>query len=65
MTVSELKINGESVERVDEYKYLDTIIDSQLNFNSNTDHTHKKAVSECLALPCFALPGLALLCLVP
>ena len=49
MNVSDLKIDGECLERVDEYKYLRTIIDSQLNLNLNTDHIHNNAVSECAA----------------
>lgn len=35
-------IDGVQVERVDEYKYLGTVIDQRLNFNANTESVHKK-----------------------
>ena len=37
-----LTIGGADVERVQEYKYLGTIIDNKLNFNSNTDLINSK-----------------------
>ena len=40
--VSPLRINGDSIEIINEYKYLGTIIDSKLNWNSNTDAVFKK-----------------------
>ena len=42
VSVPELCIDGECVERVNEYKYLGTVIDSQLNFKTNTDYINKK-----------------------
>ena len=42
---SPLYINGEIVELVDEYKYLGTILDKKLNFNSNVQQVYKKALS--------------------
>ena len=41
-SVNELKIEGEIVERVNEQKYLGTIIDDKLSFNSNTTAIVKK-----------------------
>jgi hypothetical protein len=38
------------VERVQEYKYLGTVIDSKLNFNANTDAIHKKCQSRLFCL---------------
>ena len=35
-------INGDSVEIVNDYKYLGTIFDSKLNWNANTDAVYKK-----------------------
>ena len=35
-------INGAKVERVTEYKYLGTVLDSKLIFNKNTDFIHKR-----------------------
>ena len=40
--VPQLTLNNEVVERVDNYKYLGTIIDNGLNFNKNTDSIYKK-----------------------
>ena len=37
-----LTIGGADVERVQEYKYLGTIIDNKLNFNANTDLINSK-----------------------
>ena len=36
-------LDGESVEIVHTFKYLGTVIDSKLNFGSNTDYCSKKA----------------------
>ena len=41
--VSQTVIQNMNVETVDEYKYLGTIIDSKLSFESNTDAACKKA----------------------
>jgi hypothetical protein len=35
-------VDGTKVERVQEYKYLGTVIDNKLNFNANTESIHKK-----------------------
>ena len=40
--VGELQINGQAVERVQEYKYLGTIVDNQLKFEKNTEMIYKK-----------------------
>lgn len=37
-----LYINGETVERVQDYKYLGTIIDNKFNFNKNVESVYKK-----------------------
>ena len=37
-----LYIKGQQVERVSEYKYLGTVIDNKLSFDSNSDMIHKK-----------------------
>ena len=39
--IPDLFINGEKVERVDQYKYLGTIIDKSLNFDANTQAIHQ------------------------
>jgi len=36
ISVNELVIGGEAVERVSEYKYLGTVIDKKMNFDANT-----------------------------
>ena len=41
----DLVIGNEVVERVSEYKYLGTIIDSNFNFENNVDSIYKKANS--------------------
>ena len=46
----ELSINGITVERVNEYKYLGTYLDSRLNFNANTNHIFKKCQSRIYCL---------------
>ena len=43
-------INGETVERVSEYKYLGTIIDDKRNFESNTASINKKCSSRIYLL---------------
>ena len=40
--LSDLVIHGEKVERVDEYKYLGTVVDEKLNFHGNTERIYKK-----------------------
>ena len=45
-----LFIDGMKVERVDQYKYLGTIIDNKLNFNANTSAIHKKCQSRLYCL---------------
>ena len=37
-----LEIDDHIVERVEEYKYLGTVIDSNLAFNKNVDAVHRK-----------------------
>jgi hypothetical protein len=41
-SIPDLFIDGTKVERVEEYRYLGTIIDNKSVFNSNTDAIHKK-----------------------
>ena len=48
--IPDLYINGVKVERVNEYKYLGTVIDNKLNFNANTDAVHKKCQSRVYCL---------------
>ena len=43
-------IDGEKVERVSEYKYLGTILDNKLTFDSNTTSIHKKCQSRIYCL---------------
>ena len=40
--VSPITIDGEIVERVEKYKYLEIIIDNKLKFDSNVLNIHKK-----------------------
>ena len=40
--VPDLFIDDVAVERVDEYKYLGTVLDNNLTFDSNADSIHKK-----------------------
>ena len=37
-----LEVDGKIVDRVEEYKYLGTVIDSSLAFNKNVDAIHRK-----------------------
>ena len=37
-----LEIGGQTVERVQEYRYLGTVIDDKLTFNKNTEEIYKK-----------------------
>ena len=37
-----LSIDGARVERMIEYKYLETVLGNKLNFNSNKNFIHKK-----------------------
>ena len=43
--IPDLYINGAKVERVDEYKYLGTILDNKLTFSANTQAIYKKCQS--------------------
>ena len=49
-TVPDLYIDDVKVERVNEYKYLGTVIDNKLNFDSNTHTIHKKCQSRLYCL---------------
>ena len=40
--VGALQIRGQTVERVEEYRYLGTIIDNKFNFEKNVESIHKK-----------------------
>jgi hypothetical protein len=48
--VPDLLINDQTVERVNEYKYLGTILDDKLNFGANTEAIHKKCQSRLYCL---------------
>ena len=48
--VPPLIIDGVQVERVNEYRYLGTVIDSKLDFNTNTLTIHKKCQSRIYCL---------------
>jgi hypothetical protein len=48
--IEDLVIDGKKVERVTEYKYLGTVIDSKLNFDANTNSIHKKCQSRVYCL---------------
>ena len=41
-----LFIDGVRVERMIEFKYLETVLGNKLNFNSNKNFIHKKNVSQ-------------------
>ena len=45
MTVPDLVIDGVKVERVNEHKYLGTVLDEKLNFTANTGFIHSKCQS--------------------
>ena len=40
--VAPLAIGGQTVERVQEYRYLGTVTDDKFTFNKNTAIIHKK-----------------------
>ena len=44
--VALLAIGGQTVERVQEYRYLGTVIDDKFTFNKNTAIIHKKNVDK-------------------
>ena len=46
------RIKLQSIEQVHEYKYLGTIIDDNLSWNSNTDHIYKKSQQRLHFLRC-------------
>ena len=48
--VPDLVIGGVKVERVNEYKYLGTVLDDKLNFTANTDLIHRKCQSRIYCL---------------
>ena len=48
--IPDLFINGVKVERVNEYKYLGTILDSKLTFDTNTQSIHKKCQTRLFCL---------------
>jgi len=48
--IPDLYIEGVKVERVNEYKYLGTVIDHKLNFDANTNVIHKKCQSRLYCL---------------
>ena len=43
--VQDLLIDDVAVERVDEYRYLKTVLDNNLTFDYNVDSIHKKCQS--------------------
>ena len=48
--VLDLVMDGVKVERVNEYKYLGTVLDERLNFTANTDFIDRKCqsrIEEC------------------
>ena len=45
-----LSINGTDVNRVEEYKYLGTILDNKLNFTANTKFIYRKCQSRLYCL---------------
>ena len=48
--VPDLIIDDVAVERVDEYRYLGTVLDNNLTFDSNVDIIHKKCQSRIYCL---------------
>jgi hypothetical protein len=48
--LSDIKIKGEPVERVDSYKYLGIVLDSKLSWKENTDHIFKRVQSRMYCL---------------
>ena len=49
-TIPDLCIGGEVVERVENYKYLGTVIDNKMKFDDNTDYVYKKCQSRLFCL---------------
>ena len=43
--IPDLFIDGMKIERMTEYKYPGTVLDTKLNFNQNTDFIYRKYVS--------------------
>jgi hypothetical protein len=50
--IEPVSVKSEEIERVDQYKYLGTIIDSQLNWKSNTEYIYKKGQQRLHFLRC-------------
>jgi hypothetical protein len=48
--IDDLVLDGKKVERVSEYKYLGTVMDNKLNFDTNTKTIHKKCQSRIFCL---------------
>ena len=48
IVIPDLFIDGVKVERVTEYKYLGTVLDTKLNVNKNTDYSQKMLVKNIL-----------------
>ena len=46
--IPDLFIDGVKVERVTEYRYLGTVLDTKLNVNKNTDYSQKMLVKNIL-----------------
>ena len=46
---SKVSIDDKDIEVVEEYKYLGTILDSKLSWNSNTNHIYKNASSNYIS----------------
>jgi hypothetical protein len=48
--IDDLVLDSKKVKRVSEYKYLGTVIDNKLNFDTNTNIIHKKCQSRIFCL---------------
>ena len=48
--IPDLFIGGMKVERVTEYKYVGTVLDSKVNFNKSTDFIHKRCQPRIFSL---------------